>query len=300
MKLSKSLSELDAVADELLAKSKSKEDDDELTPNDVSEDSTPDKEDADNADSSEEKDNEPDETDEGSEDKKPMKKSEDKKPMKKSEDPEPADDEDDEPDETDESDEDNEPDSDEIEKSIKEDFTSDETINKSIQDSEFYSAIVDILAKSLGSVQFDVLSNSKSQSAASDILAKSIQAVIQANKSLQSENEKLTRRINKLEKSISQGFERVMDSLDEISSQPAHMRKSLASISVHNRDFDTSLNGQKTVGKFDSLSKSQVLDILNAELFSGNQNVTPQDIIGYESGAPLKQNLKTLVESKCK
>lgn len=291
MKLSKSLSELDAVADELLAKSKSKEDDDELTPNDVSEDSTPDKEDADNADSSEEKDNEPDETDEGSED---------KKPMKKSEDPEPADDEDDEPDETDESDEDNEPDSDEIEKSIKEDFTSDETINKSIQDSEFYSAIVDILAKSLGSVQFDVLSNSKSQSAASDIIAKSIQAVIQANKSLQSENEKLTRRINKLEKSISQGFERVMDSLDEISSQPAHMRKSLASISVHNRDFDTSLNGQKTVGKFDSLSKSQVLDILNAELFSGNQNVTPQDIIGYESGAPLKQNLKTLVESKCK
>lgn len=291
MKLSKSLSELDAVADELLAKSKSKEDDDELTPNDVSEDSTPDKEDADNADSSEEKDNEPDETDEGSED---------KKPMKKSEDPEPADDEDDEPDETDESDEDNEPDSDEIEKSIKEDFTSDETINKSIQDSEFYSAIVDILAKSLGSVQFDVLSNSKSQSAASDILAKSIQAVIQANKSLQSENEKLTRRINKLEKSISQGFERVMESLDEISSQPAHMRKSLASISVHNRDFDTSLNGQKTVGKFDSLSKSQVLDILNAELFSGNQNVTPQDIIGYESGAPLKQNLKTLVESKCK
>lgn len=286
MKLSKSLSELDAVADELLAKSKSKEDDDELTPNDVSEDSTPDKEDADNADSSEEKDNEPDETDEGSED---------KKPMKKSEDPEPADDEDD-----DEPDEDNEPDSDEIEKSIKEDFTSDETINKSIQDSEFYSAIVDILAKSLGSVQFDVLSNSKSQSAASDILAKSIQAVIQANKSLQSENEKLTRRINKLEKSISQGFERVMDSLDEISSQPAHMRKSLASISVHNRDFDTSLNGQKTVGKFDSLSKSQVLDILNAELFSGNQNVTPQDIIGYESGAPLKQNLKTLVESKCK
>ena len=218
MKLSKSLSELDAVADELLAKSKSKEDDDELTPNDVSEDSTPDKEDADNADSSEEKDNEPDETDEGSED---------KKPMKKSEDPEPADDEDDEPDETDESDEDNEPDSDEIEKSIKEDFTSDETINKSIQDSEFYSTIVDILAKSLGSVQFDVLSNSKSQSAASDILAKSIQAVIQANKSLQSENEKLTRRINKLEKSISQGFERVMDSLDEISSQPAHMRKSL-------------------------------------------------------------------------
>ena len=289
MKLSKSLSELDAVADELLAKSKSKEDDDELTPNDVSEDSTPDKEDADNADSSEEKDNEPDETDEDSED---------KKPMKKSEDPEPADDEDDEPDETDESDEDNEPDSDEIEKSIKEDFTSDETINKSIQDSEFYSAIVDILAKSLGSVQFDVLSNSKSQSAASDILAKSIQAVIQANKSLQSENEKLTRRINKLEKSISQGFERVMDSLDEISSQPAHMRKSLASISVHNRDFDTSLNGQKTVGGFDSLSKSQVLDILNAELFSGNQNVTPQDIIGYESGAPLKQNLKTLVENK--
>ena len=120
------------------------------------------------------------------------------------------------------------------------------------------------------------------------------------NKSLMADNERLTRRLSKLEKSVSKGFDRIMDSLDDISCHPVSMRKSLASISVHDRDFDRSLNGQRTVDTFASLSKSQVLDVLNNELYSGNQNVKPSDIISYESGAPLRADLQSLVERKCR
>ena len=89
-----------------------------------------------------------------------------------------------------------------------------------------------------------------------------------------------------------------MDSLDTSSSQPAHMRKSMVAVNVHDRDFDRSVNGVKTVGGFDTLSKSQVLGVLDNEFRSGNQNVTPSDIISYESGAPLRQDLQSLVASK--
>lgn len=298
MKLTKSLAELDAAADELLAKSKTtekikksdEEDNDGVTPEEVSENATvtPDTEDAENADAEKDEKNEEPEDEE-----------QDEEPVKKSEDVEPVDEETEEDEDKDEDEgEDKSPD--ELEKSLREDFESDETVRKGMENSEFYAAVVDIFAKSLGDMQYDVQHQGKAQAAAADVLAKSLQAVIQTNKTLQSDNDRLTRRISKLEKSVSQGFDRIMDSLDEISSQPVGMRKSLSSISVHDRDFDQSLNGQKTVGGFDSLSKSQVLDILNTELYSGNQNVTPQDIISYESGAPLRPNLQSLVASKCK
>mgnify|MGYP003291982845 CR=1 FL=1 len=121
-----------------------------------------------------------------------------------------------------------------------------------------------------------------------------------SNKTLQTENERLTRRINKLEKSITVGFDKIMDSLDEMASQPAHMRKSMASVTVQDRDFERSIHGQQVTGGFESLSKAQVLTVLNNELYAGNQNITPSDIISYESGAPLRQDLQTLVASKLK
>ena len=292
MKLTKSLAELDAAADELLAKSKAAEkpeENTEVTPEEVSDDATvtPETEDAENAEPEKETKDEDLEKCGGT-----VKKSEETEPVEETEpESEETEPEIEEPEETEPED---------VEKSIKEDFESDDTVKKGMESSEFYAAVVDIFAKSLGDMQYDVQHQGKAQAAATDILAKSLQAVMQTNRMLQADNDRLTRRISKLEKSISQGFDRIMDSLDEISSQPVGMRKSLASISVHDRDFDRSLNGQKTTGGFDSLSKSQVLDILNTELYSGNQNVTPQDIISYESGAPLKPNLQSLVASKCK
>lgn len=305
-KLTKSLAELDAAADELLAKSQAAEDnqgDEDVTPEDISSDSaaTSESEDAEeaNTDEGEKKEN-PDENEkvEKSEDVDDLEKCNNANgTIKKSEDAA----EDNESSEgKEEQGEGEEQSAEEIEKSIKDDFEAEESIKKGIESSEFFASIVDIFAKSLGDMQYDVQSQGRKQSSSVEVLAKSLGAVMQANQSLKADNERLTRRINKLEKSITQGFEKVMDSLDEISAQPAHMRKSMASVSVHDRDFDRSLNGQQIVGGFESLSKSQVLTVLNNELYSGNQNVTPQDIISYESGAPLRQDLQSLVANKCK
>lgn len=296
MKLEKSLAELDAFADEMLAKSKAAEkdedaDDNEVTPDEVSKDATPtsNSEDAENA-----------ETDEETPEKNPEKKEDNVEKSCNDSDLTKSDNADeDETEEESEEDEDEETPED-VEKSIKDDFESDETVKKGMENSEFYAAVVDIFAKSLGDMQYDVQSQGKAQAAATGILAKSLQAMMQANRTLQSDNERLTRRLNKLEKSMNKGFEQIMDSLDVMSSQPAHMRKSMASVSVHDRDFDSSLNGQKTIGGFESLSKSQVLTVLNNELYSGNPNVTPQDIISYESGAPLRHDLQSFVASKFK
>lgn len=298
MKLTKSLAELEAAADELLKKSKNAKDDEkasedtgDVTPEEVSDSGSS---------TDEDKNIEDENQDEDAVDEKEVALAEDvedpeDEDVKKSDSDKTEDEED-----TDADEDEDELTPDEVEKDVKEDFESDELVKKSMENSEFLSSVVDILAKSMSDVQYNVHVGNKAQSAASEILAKSIQAVMTSNKTLKEENERLTRRINKLEKSISAGFEKVMDSLDELASQPAHVRKSMASVSVVDRDFDRSLNGSAVIGGFESLNKSHVLAVLNNELYAGNQNVSPSDIISYESGAPLRQDLQALVVSKCK
>lgn len=285
MKLTKSLAELDSAADELLAKSKAAEDggkgdEENLTPDEVSDDSTatPDSEEG---------------AGEGNDE--DLEKCNCKDGVKKSDEPEQLD----EGDNGDESGEE-EPTADEMEKSLKDDFQANEVIAQGMENSEFFSAVVEVLTKSLSDVQYDTMVAAKEAGAATDVLAKSMNAMIVANAALRADNERLTRRINKLEKSISQGFDKIMDSLDEMSSQPAHMRKSMRAVNVHDKDFGASLDGVQTPGGFESLSKSQVMNILNTELYGGNPNVQATDIISYESGAPLRPDLQALVVSKAK
>ena len=288
MKLTKSLAELDSAADELLAKSKVAEDDggngdeEKLTPEEVSDDSTatPDSEEG---------------AGEGNDD--DLEKCNDG--VKKSDEPEQLDDGDNN-DESGEEEPEEEQTADDMEKSLKDDFQANEVIAQGMENSEFFSAVVEVLTKSLSDVQYDTMTAAKEAGAANDVLAKSMNAVIVANAALRADNERLTRRINKLEKSISQGFDKIMDSLDEMSSQPAHMRKSMRAVNVHDKDFGASLDGVQTAGGFDSLSKSQVMTILNSELYGGNPNVQATDIISYESGAPLRPDLQALVASKVK
>ena len=288
MKLTKSLAELDSAADELLAKSKAAEDDggngdeEKLTPEEVSDDSTatPDSEEG---------------AGEGNDD--DLEKCNDG--VKKSDEPEQLDDGDNN-DESGEEEPEEEQTADDMEKSLKDDFQANEVIAQGMENSEFFSAVVEVLTESLSEVQYDTMTAAKEAGAANDVLAKSMNAVIVANAALRADNERLTRRINKLEKSISQGFDKIMDSLDEMSSQPAHMRKSMRAVNVHDKDFGASLDGVQTAGGFDSLSKSQVMTILNSELYGGNPNVQATDIISYESGAPLRPDLQALVASKVK
>ena len=271
MKLSKSLAELDAAADELLAKSrasKAQAEEDKLKPEEVSETAQ--------------------------EDEEPESKSESE------EDEEPESEEDEEPESKSEEDEEPESKSEEIEKSIKSEFMGKGEIRERVKDSEFISAMVDVFSKSLGDMQYEVITQKKSQSATNEVLAKSLQAVVKANAALQQDNRRLSQKLTKLEKSICDSLDSMHRSLEEFSSRPVGMRKSLASVSIHDRSFDRSLQGQNVNMGFESLTKGQVLDVLNNELYSGNQGVTPQDIIAYESGAPLRPQLQSLVSSKCR
>lgn len=285
MKLSKSLAELETAADELLAKSKAVEDGgkgdkENLTPDEVSDESTstPSSEEGAGEGSEEELENDN------------VEKSDEPEQLNEGDDGESEGEKEPEEEQT----------ADDMEKSLKDDFQANEVIAQGIESSEFFSAVVEVLTKSLSDVQYDTMVASKEAGAATDVLAKSMNAMIVANAALRADNERLSRRINKLEKSITQGFDKIMDSLDDISSQPAHMRKSLNNINVHDKNFGASLNGVQTSGGFDSLSKSQVMTILNTELYGGNPNVRATDIISYESGAPLRPDLQALVVSKAK
>lgn len=304
-KLSKSLADLDAAADELLKKSadaeadEEKDEDSEPAPEDIA-DAAPAKDDEKDKDSEDtdiekcdgncNKLTKSEESEEAKDEPVEEKTEENKEDEENSEGDDNAEEGEDEEDTTKE----------DVEKSVKDDFTANENINKALQSSEFQAAVVDVLVKSLSEIEYSMHSSSKDQEKAASVMAKSMQAVLLSNKSLSAENEALKRRVNKLEKSISMGFDKVLDAIDTISTEPAHQRKSMASINVHDKDFNKSLNGSGAAGGFESLSKSQVLNVLNNELYSGNQLVTAQDIISYESGAPLRVELQPLVMSKCK
>lgn len=298
--LSKSLAELDKAADELLkSQAAEKEKEEEVTADEIAANSgTPNTEDAE--DNSDEDEKESKDKIEKSEDLDDDQKEEDsdEKIQKSDDSKDVAADEEEDSDEEDSEDDNDADEPEDFEKSMKQDF--EDNLQKSIEGNEFFSAVVEVLSKALGDVQYDMLSNHKASQRADNILAKSLQATIASNQELKAENQRLTRRINKLEKSISIGFEQVMESLDEISTQPVGMRKSLASVSVHDRDFSSSINGRPAKTTFDNLSKSEVLNVLNNELYSGSNVVTASDIISYESGAPLRKDLQMLVENKCR
>ena len=277
--LNKSLMALDSAADELLLKSQKAD----VDPDEVSDDSADDDDDAneDNADKS-------------------VKKSRKKKAanddMEKCDSLKKSDDDDDD-------DEDEDDNTDEVEKARKSidniqevmtrDFYTDEDIASGAATSEFQAAMVQAITKSLSEIQYDIHSSARSNDSVAEVMAKSINAIVGANLRLQENTEKLTKRISKMEKSIRS----LSESLDSMASTPAYSRKSVDSISVHDRNFAKSISGSTG---FESLSKSQVLSVLNTELYSGNPEVQPTDIISFESGAPLRPELQALVTRKCK
>lgn len=308
--LKKSLDALDAAADELIKKSANSKDDDELKPDDISEpdevneyvdkdendESNEDEgkdlkksdedsdEDEDNSDEDEDTDEDEDSEDEDSDDSN----EDEDKDLNKSDEPEIISGDDD----------DQEEGKKVIQKIVDENIKKNEDLGKSLKTSEFQSAIVDIVIKSIGQIEKDMFDKGQNDDYTSSVLAKSLKAVIDHNNALSDENSKLKQRIDGLKESMTKGFSDIMTAIEEISVEPSRMRKSVGNIHVHDRNFNKSINGNSVAG-IESLQKSQVLGVLNAELYAGNQNVSVQDIISYESGAPLRPELHSLVMSKC-
>lgn len=302
MKLSKSIQELDSIAEALL-KSVDKDQDD-LTPDDIadaptksskeepSKDPDEDSKEEDSKNNTAEGEDTPDKEEEDTV-KKSMKKSATKKSMKKSDEEDSEDEEADLDEDEDEDEEDDDIDS--LEKSLKTQFVGTSGIGG---DSEFLEAIVNVLSKSLAENVYNLQALSGNTQASTDVLAKSLQANLGLNKSLVATVNELKQENTELKKSIAEGFSSLQDSLDSALSQPSRMRKSVTNVAVNDKDFTHSLSGQYSPSE--SLSKAQVMGVLNSELFSGNPMITPQDVISYESGAPLREEVRNLVINKCK
>ena len=193
---------------------------------------------------------------------------------------------------------------DDDEDEVKKSFLNNKELAKSVENSEFYGALVSVMSDAL-SKSFNKLTDMQDTSnKSSDILAKSLMATIEMNKSLGKQVVKLKRDNKVMSRNITKSLEDIKESIAELgemkdmlesmASQP-QVRKSVGNISVMERNFQKSINGQ---GADMNLSKSEVLGILNDELFKGNPMVTAQDIIGYESGAPLRQELMGLIANK--
>ena len=313
-KVAKSLSDLDALADEVLSKSV-KEDKEDLKPEEISENvpddtskDTPENDapaaDAPKDDVAEDDTDDKKETEEGAEEE-DLEKCDKSDDVKKSDESEPVSEEDDkkESEEEDEAElEEDEVDIDskeELEKSIQSDFTSDDSIKYGMDASEFLSSVVEILSKSLADAAGEIQISRANDNQNTSVLAKSLQATLNLNKSIVAEMEELKKENELLKKSITDGFDEIKSSLEEVLSQPVGMRKSVKNIQVMDRNFQKSLNGDTPTG-IENLSKSQVMDILVSEMHAGNQAVTAGDIVSYESGAPLHAGLIALVNSKCK
>lgn len=306
--IAKSLTELDSIADELLSKSVKKSED-EPAPEDISSDE-------DNEANGDKASGKPDDESDNESDDKPSKK---KKPDQS------ASGDGDEDDvqksalatdsmtnnsangdlQMNKSDcEDEDCDEDDDEDEVKKSFLNNKELAKGMQNSEFYGALVSVMSDAL-SKSFNKLTDMQDTSnKSSDILAKSLMATIEMNKSLGQQVVKIKRDNKVMSRNITKSLEDIKESIAELgemkdmlesmASQP-QVRKSVGNISVMERNFQKSINGQ---GADMNLSKSEVLGILNDELFKGNPMVTAQDIIGYESGAPLRQELMGLIANK--
>lgn len=193
-----------------------------------------------------------------------------------------------------------EPDKEVIEKSLHDEMTADEVIAKSMEASEFLQSLVSILTKSMADNTFETQVLRDASMENSGILAKSLQASLALNKAMGAQLDEVKSQNAELKKSldsINETLSGVSSMLEEISHQPAGMRKSVSNIQTMDRNFSKSLNGVPE-NPMSSLSKSQVMDMLTQEMYAGNQLVTPTDIISYESGAPLRPEVASLIQNK--
>lgn len=206
-------------------------------------------------------------------------------------DEEPEEDEDDAEDEDseeDEGEEDEDSDADDIKKAIEREVLSESG------ETEIVSALAEIIAKSLADVMDNVTDAQAFSESSAGVLAKSLLA---QNVTL----DRQTRDFRKMNKSLAEKLDTVEAKVDDLAgqleslgTQPAHMRKSVASYTE--RNFAQSVGG--TGEGQTQLTKSQINDILTSELMSGSSVVTDQDILNNESGASMRPEIRALIDSR--
>lgn len=165
-------------------------------------------------------------------------------------------------------------------------------INKSLGSSNETGDLLNLVKITISDTikSLDLTKSLNQNNTALEILAKSLISISKAQSLLISEQNKS----NELYKSLSEKVESINNKILEIEKQPM-ARKSIDNISVIERDLNKSVNGTN-----ENLTKSQIASVLNEEFYKGNPSVTEQDIISFDSGVPLRQDLYQLVLNKSK
>lgn len=191
---------------------------------------------------------------------------------------------------------------------IRRSFESDPAIMSALQNSEFQAAVTDAMVKSIAGVtaKVDALFESVAGLAKSQaVLAKSIVAAHTADeaitKSVTSEQKSLTDKLTDMQKSLDARFDSINKSLEALGAQPV-MRKSVASVTVKNRDFNASIDGASATAatasaanNFDSLNKALVLSVMEEAVLKGETAVTPLDVCAIGSGGTVSASAKEYV-----
>jgi hypothetical protein len=158
---------------------------------------------------------------------------------------------------------------------------SSENLRKAIEVSDFLSDLVEEVGKAIDGLKSEVRGRldgiEKSLADAGNLRAQVTEAFSMSMKGLLD-----------LVKSSSVNLEDLKKSIDELGSQPVHGRKS--KLTVLEKSFNANENEN-------TLTKSQILSTLTEMVISGQEGVTANDIVRFESGGSLNpavlQKVKT-------
>lgn len=250
--LDKSLAEVEALADEVLAKSeeaieeieKSEEGADEidkaLNPEDVSEGEV------------------------GSDDTKKDDKKKDK----------------DEDDEDENEEEDGDEDGEVTQKSFNDYVEENEDITKALEVSDFLSEFTRIHGAVIDGLRGDVEKSLNTSTQTSTVLAKSFNAIMKSQNALAES-----------QKELSKSIQGIQERLDHVEKQPVGRK---AQISVMEKSFNHSAGIEEVS---EEMSKSEKLSKLSDMVMAGENGVTINDVVSYESSGTLRPEIEELLKN---
>lgn len=210
------------------------------------------------------------------------------KPDEVASDDDKADDSDDSEDKGDDEDEEDDTedndDKEETKKSITEEFESNETIAKSLEVSEFLSEFTRVHTGVLDNLREDVVKSLETSTHTATILAKSFNAIMKSQEGLTNLVKSQANELKEAQNLIKSLQER----LDDVEKQPA-VRKSV--VTTLEKSFEHSA-GITSEGAKQELSKSEKIQRLTDMAISGQNGVTVNDVVTYESTGQLRPDLE--------
>lgn len=176
----------------------------------------------------------------------------------------------------------------EVKKSITDEFLENDKISKSLEVSDFLSEFTKINGGVLDGLRADINKSLDTSTHTATILAKSFNAIMKSQ-------EGLTDLVKSQAKEITQAndlIKSLQSRLDEVEKQPA-VRKSI--VTPIEKSFDHSA-GLANAAEPQELSKSEKIQKLTDMAMNGENGVTVNDVVAFESTGTIRPELETYLK----